>query len=108
MNINIGDKVKISKHGLQFYANINKMIDCHTTPLRKEIRSDNVEELICELMAIHGVGTVKKMNSDGDLYIRWDYRLDGMKYYSEGVYEVESVSKMSILDKLKFKLQGRI
>lgn len=106
MNFKIGDKVKMTKEGFLFYSNIDTAYDMASTSMKVE--SSNFERAICTLFSIHGIGTVKKINSCGDLYIRWNYRLDGVKYYSEHYYEQEEVSKLSFLDKIKFKLQGRV
>jgi hypothetical protein len=69
MSFKIGDKVKMTKEGFLFYSNIDTAYDMASTSVGLE--SSDFEKVICTLFSIHGVGTVKKINRYGDLYIRW-------------------------------------
>lgn len=106
MKLKIGDKVKITKSGFKFYSNIDISFEINSVCL--SMKRENFTSAVCQLFAIHGIGTVKKFNSSGDPYIRWEYRLDGIKYHYEDYYEVNNIKKLSLFDRIIFKIQGRI
>ena len=106
MNLKIGDKVRMTPQGFRFYSNVDTQFIMHSVGL--SMNSKHYTSAVCGLMAVHGVGTVKRFNSEGSPYIVWNYKLDGMKYYYTHYFEVEDVKKLSFLDKLLFKIQGRI
>lgn len=106
MNLKIGDKVRMTKKGFKFYSNIDIQFDMGSVGSLMERRHFTMAA--CELFAIHGVGTIKKFNDEGLPYIKWEYRLDGIKYRYQHYFDLRDVKKLSILDKLIFKIQGRI
>lgn len=104
--LKIGDKVKMTKRGFNFYSNLNYAFSLNS--ICGSMSKKHFEESVCELLSIHGIGTVKKFNSSGDPYIEFKYRLDGVKYFSGHYYELKDVKKLSFIDRLIFKIQGRI
>lgn len=106
MKLKIGDKVRMTDYGFRFYSDLDKSFEMSTIGLM--MNHKHFTQTVCELFAVHGVGVVKKLNDDGDPYIRWEYRLDGVKYHYENYYDIDSIRKLTLLDKLIFKLQGRI
>lgn len=106
MNIKIGDKVRMTKKGFKFYSDIDIQFDMSSVGSLMERRHFTMAA--CELFAIHGVGTVKRFNDEGLPYIKWEYRLDGIKYRYQHYFDLRDVKKLSLLDKLIFKIQGRI
>lgn len=106
MSLKIGDKVKMTKKGFKFYSNIDVAFDSHS--VARIMAARHFTSAACELFAIHGVGTVQRFSTEGCAYIRWEYRLDGIKYHYTHYFALENVKKLSFLDKLIFKLQGRI
>jgi hypothetical protein len=53
-------------------------------------------------------GTVKKFNDEGEPFVRWDFKLGGIKYHYSHYYELASVKKLSFLDRIIFKIKGLI
>jgi hypothetical protein len=106
MQLKIGDKVKMTKKGFKFYSNIDITFD--TSSLAGIMEYKHFTQAVCELFAIHGVGTVVRFNDEGVPYIRWKYRLDGIKYHYQHYFQPEDVKKLSLLDKFIFKIQGRV
>ena len=106
MNLKIGDKVKMTERGFKFYSNIDTVFDIHS--VARIMEAKHFSSAACGMLAIHGVGTVKKFNDEGHPYIRWEYRLDGIKYHYTHYFDIKDIKKLSFLDKVIFKLQGRI
>lgn len=104
--LKIGDKVRMTPKGFKFYSDIDIQFDMGSVGSLMERRHFTMAA--CELFAIHGVGTIKKFNDEGLPYIKWEYRLDGIKYHFEHYFQLDDVKKLSLLDKLIFKIQGRI
>jgi hypothetical protein len=104
--LKIGDKVKMTKRGFQFYSNIDTTFDMHSVAGAMEDR--HFTGAVCELFAIHGVGVVKKFNNEGSPFVKWEFNLDGVHYFYSHYYDLRDVKKLSFLDKLIFKLQGRM
>ena len=104
MDYKIGDKVKMSKYGLQFYSNVSHMIDSHRVPLANSVKVESVESLVCELMSIHGVGTIIKLTEENAL-IRFRNSTNGVFFYYKGIYDYESFYKLSLFERivLRFK-----
>lgn len=102
----IGDKVKMTKEGFNFYSNVDIAFETHS--VAKSMNNRHFSKAVCELFAIHGIGTVKKILDDDVFYIRWDFKLDGVNYHYCHNFEAKDVKKLSFLDKLIFKIQGRI
>ena len=106
MSLKIGDKVKMTEHGFKFYSNVDIAFDSHS--VARIMAAKHFTSATCELFAIHGVGIIQKFNDEGTPYICWEYRLDGIKYHYIHYYEPNHIKKLSFLDKVIFKLQGRI
>lgn len=106
MSLKIGDKVRMTKKGFRFYSDIDIQFDMGSVALLMERKHFTMA--VCEQFAIHGVGTVKRFNDEGCPYIKWEYRLDGIKYRYQHYFQLDDVKKLSLLDKLIFKIQGRI
>ena len=106
MNLKIGDKVRMTKKGFKFYSDIDIQFDMGS--VGRKMNAEHFTMAVCEQFAIHGVGTVKRFNDEGCPYIKWEYRLDGIKYRYQHYFQLDDVKKLSLLDKLIFKIQGRI
>lgn len=106
MSLKIGDKVRMTKKGFKFYSNIDIQFEMNSVGLLMERK--HFTTAACELFAIHGIGTVKRFNDEGLPYIRWEYRLDGIKYHYQHYFQLNDVNKLNLLDKLIFKIQGRV
>ena len=101
--LKIGDKVIMTKEGFRFYSNLDCAFRGHS--VASNMNEKNFTSCVCELFAVHGVGTIVKFNSCGVPYIRWEHSLDGIKYHYSHYYENEDIKKMNILDKVKFFLK---
>ena len=106
MNFELGDRVKMTKKGFKFYSNVDKRFDSHS--VSNKMDSEHFTRCVCALFSVHGIGTVKHFDDEGNPYISWKYKLDGVYYYYEHFYEKKDVTKLSILDRIIFKIQGRI
>jgi hypothetical protein len=106
MNLKIGDKVKMIPRGFRYYSNIDTAFDTHC--VGGSMNSEHFTCAVCELFAIHGVGTVKRFNDEGTPYVRFENSLDGIGYFYTHYFDVKDVKKLSLLDKLIFKLKGII
>lgn len=105
MNLKIGDKVRMTKIGFKFYSNVNKIFSIHSVALKMEEK--HFTSAVCSLFSIHGIGVVKRFNAEGSPYIRWEYSIGGNYYFYEHYFEPMDVKKLSLLDKIIFKLKGR-
>jgi hypothetical protein len=105
--LKIGDKVKMTKKGFKFYADVEKSFQCHS--VGGSMKSKHFTQSVCELFAIHGVGTIVNYIPESDtLKIRWNYKIDGLNIFYTHYYEYKDIKKLSLFDKIKFKIQGRI
>jgi hypothetical protein len=102
--LKIGDKVKMTPRGFKYHSNLDKAFDVHS--VGKTMEQKHFTRCVCELFAIHGVGTIRKFNFLGEPEIRWEYSLDGVKYHYIHYYELKDVKKLNILDKIKLFLKG--
>jgi hypothetical protein len=107
MNLKIGDKVKMTKRGFKFYSDVEKSFQCHS--VGRLMNSEHFTRSVCELFAIHGVGTVTNYIPESGIFeVRWNYKIDGIKIFYTHYYESKDIKKLNLFDKLKFKIQGRI
>ena len=106
MSLKIGDKVKMTKRRFRFYSNLYNSFDRHS--LYGNIDYDSYVQSVTELFAINGVGTVKKLNPEGDPLVRWKYSLNGVYYYHQFYYDKKDVRKLSFLERLILKIKGII
>lgn len=106
MKLKIGDKVRMTPRGFKFYSNLDHAFSLSS--IRGSMSEKHFEECACGLFSIHGIGTVKKFNSSGDPYIEFKYKLDGVRYFSSHYYDLKDIEKLSFMDRLIFKIQGRI
>jgi hypothetical protein len=106
MKLKIGDKVKITKYGFKFHSNLDISFEMNSVCL--SMKREHFTSAVCELFAINGVGTVKKFNDEGEPYVRWDFKLGGIKYHYSHYYELASVKKLSFLDRIIFKIKGLV
>ena len=104
MSLKIGDKVKMTKRGFKFYGNVSKQFTMFYVGGKMEY--EHFESAMCESKAIHGIGTIKRFNTEGDPYVRWENSLDGIKYHYTHYFDKRDVAKLTLLDKLKFKLRS--
>lgn len=102
--LKIGDKVKMTKRGFKYYANIDNAFEGHN--VAGLLDQKHFTSAICQQFAIRGVGTVKRFNSENDPYVRWDFSIDGIKYYYSHYFDKRDVKKLTLLDKLRLKLRN--
>ena len=101
--LKIGDKVKMTKRGFKFYGNVNIAFDMMS--VGGVMDSEHFTHAICSQFAIHGIGTVNKLNVNGTPLIRWDFSINGMKYHYSDYFEINDIRKLNFLDKLHLKLR---
>ena len=99
MNLKIGDKVKMTPRGFKFYSNLD--IQFVMVSVGSKVDKKHFTEAICEQFAIHGIGIVKKFNSEGEPYIRWDFSIDGLEYHYSSYFDKKDIRKLTFLEKLK-------
>lgn len=97
--LKIGDKVKMTPRGFKFYSNVDIAFQMHSVGGLME--SKHFTSAICDQFAIHGVGTIKRFNSDGDPFIRWDFSINGTKYHYSHYFDKKDIRKLTFLEKLK-------
>lgn len=100
--LKIGDSVKMNKAGIR-YHNPDNMFTAHN--VGGVVPAKNLKELLCEFIAIQGVGKVKEINEDA-IRVRFEHRLNGAFFYFTMYYEPEHISKLFFFDKLKIKLRS--
>lgn len=105
MSLKTGDKVKMTARGFKFYSDLE--ISHRMSSKGSKMDYESFENAVCELFAIHGIGVVKKFNSYGDPYIRWDFSIGGKYFHYAHYFEPKDIKKLSLLDKIIFKLKGR-
>lgn len=106
MSLKIGDKVKMTPRGFKFYSDIDLAFEGHSIAGRME--SEHFTKAVCELFAIHGIGTVKEFSDGGIPYIVFTHSLDGIKYKYSQYLDEKDVKKISFLDKIIFKIKKLI
>jgi hypothetical protein len=103
MSLKIGDKVKMTKRGFKYHSNLDIAFDMFS--VARIMTQKHFTSCVCELFAIHGIGTVKGFNDVGVPYIRWEHSIDGTHYYYTHYYDTKNVKKLNLLDKAKLFLQ---
>jgi hypothetical protein len=104
MSLKIGDKVKMTQRGFRYYSNIDNAFDSHC--VGRSMDSKHFTSAVCELFAIHGVGTVESFGIFKQPYIRWDYSLDGIKYHYTHYFDLKDIRKLTSLERVAEKLKG--
>ena len=104
MSLKIGDKVKMTKRGFRFYSNVNIQFDMSN--VGGKMNAEQFTMAVCELFAIHGVGTVKRFNDFDDPYIVFKHSLDGVKYKYTHYFDKKDIKKLSFIDKIIFAFKG--
>ena len=98
VKLKIGDKVKMTPRGFRFYSNIDNCFDSHC--VGGSMDSKRFTCAVCELFAIHGVGTIQRFNNEGTPYVRFENSLDGINYFYTHYFDVGDVKKLTLLDKI--------
>lgn len=104
--LKVGDKVRMTKRGFKFYANLNISFDMGSVDGSMDSR--HFTRAVCELFAIHGVGVIKDFNSEGEPYVIWSCTLNGVYFKYSHYLNVGDVKKLSLIDRIIFKIQGRM
>jgi hypothetical protein len=104
MSLKIGDKVIMTKKGFHFYHNLDIQFDMHK--VSGKVSDKAFESAMSEILAVQGIGTVKRFNSSGDPYIRWENKMNGMYFFYEHYFEHDSIQKIGLLQKLRLKLKA--
>jgi hypothetical protein len=94
----VGDKVRLTEEGFHFYHNPHHMVDSFL--IGDSINPKNARKLICELLAVQGIGTVTRFNSEGDPSVDWKFRNAGMFFKYSSIYDIDNVRKLTLLEKL--------
>lgn len=97
--LKIGDKVKMTPRGFRFYSNVDTAFEMNC--VAGVMKEEHFTSAICGLFAIHGVGTIKRFDSDGDPFIRWDFSINGTKYHYSHYFDKKDIRKLTLLEKLK-------
>jgi hypothetical protein len=103
MKLKIGDKVKMTKRGFKFYGNTLILFELNLVGGKMEYK--HFESALCESKAIHGVGTIKRFNEEGEPYVLWENNLDGINYFYTHYFEIKDIRKLNFIDRLKAKLK---
>lgn len=98
--LKIGDKVRMTPRGFRFHSNLDISFECGSCD--SKMNHLQFIKTTCELFSIHGVGEVKKFSSEGDPFIKFEYTLDGIKYYHSAYYVRGVIKKLSLIDRIKF------
>jgi hypothetical protein len=106
MKHKIGDLVTMNKSGFSFHGNPSRCFESYT--VAGEISYDAYIESICEIMSIQGVGKVVAINEEGDPKIKWKNSVKGIYYKSTMWYGKDDLEKLSLFQKLKYKILGRV
>lgn len=101
--LKIGDKVKMTKRGFKYYANLDKAFNSHS--VAGSLHHERFVCAVCEQFAIRGIGTVLRFSSLGYPEIRWENSNSGVKYHYTHYFDKGDIKKLSLLDKLCFKLR---
>lgn len=100
-----GDLVIMNDTGFAYHGNLDRTFESYSVGL--EIRPKAFEAAICEIMAIQGVGEVLYVKEDA-IRVKFKYSVKGLYYFYTSYYNPEDVSKLTLLQKLKYKLLGRV
>jgi hypothetical protein len=93
----IGDKVKMTKQGFQYYHNLEYRIDGFRRCGKLEER--DVPELVCSMLSIMGVGEV--IDKEEDCFkIRWKLSHSGVYFYSTHWYEIGDIRPLTLWEKI--------
>jgi hypothetical protein len=103
-SLKIGDKVIMNKHGFHFYHNPDIQFEMNN--VRGEVNRKHFLSAFIEALALTGVGTIKRFNSEGSPYIRWECKMNGMYFYHEHYFESESIQRIGLLQRLRLKLKA--
>jgi hypothetical protein len=101
-----GDLVLMTNKGFAYYGNLDKRF--HSHQIDGKLSFEHFENLMCDFMAVQGVGEVRDFNTDGAPLIRWRNSVKGIYYFHSFYYEAKDVRKLTFFEKLKYKLLGRI
>jgi hypothetical protein len=104
MNLKIGDKVIMSKEGFHFHHNPDIQFDM--CALSGSVKKDVFISFHSEILSLLGIGTVKRFNSSGEPYIRWENKMNGMYFFYEHYFEHESIHKIGLFQRLRLKLKA--
>ena len=99
--LKIGDKIKMNKAGVLNH-NPDNMFDAHN--VGGVISEKHLKQLLCEFIAIQGIGEIKEVKSDC-VRVKFKNNLNGHYFYFTMWYEVEHLKKLTILDKIVLKLR---
>lgn len=103
MNFKVGDKVKMLPRGFKFYSNVDIAFDMLS--VGQVMNSQQFTQAICSQFAIHGIGTVNKLNVNGTPLIRWDFGINGVNYHYSDYFDSRDVRKLTFLEKINEKLK---
>ena len=107
MNLKIGDLVILNNEGFAFHGNPEVQFDTHTVGKSGVVAEDVFKEAFVEVLALQGVGRVIKFNQD-EPFIKFEHRTKGMYFTYNHYFEPDSIDKLSLFQKLKYKLLGRL
>jgi hypothetical protein len=104
--LKIGDKVRMTNRGFKFYSNIDIAFDMGS--FNGAMKKEQFASVVCELFSIHGIGTVKNFNSEGEPFVMFRHSLDGVNYHYSHYFQLKDVKKLNILERIILKLKGSL
>jgi len=93
----IGDKVKMTAEGFQYYHNLNERFD--NFQLAGVIQKKYCTSMLCETLAVLGTGVVVAKNED-NYKVRWELKHAGMYFYAIHCYDPDHIRPLNFWEKL--------
>jgi hypothetical protein len=103
-----GDLVVMTNQGFAYHGNLHKRFESHIVQGSPGLTYEQFESLACDLLAVQGVGEVLRFNSAGEPFIRFRNSIKGMYFHYSFYYGLDEVRKLTLWEKLKYKLIGRV
>jgi hypothetical protein len=101
----VGDKVKMTKRGLEYYANPNQAF--RSNSVKQLVNKKQFESAVCELFAVRGIGEVVDTTFESPK-IKWTLRLNGMYFYYTHYFDFADFKKASLLDRIIVRIKGML
>jgi hypothetical protein len=96
--LKVGDKVKLTAEGYHFHHNVDKMLNSYRHP--SEWEEEAIENMLCEILAVQGIGIIMRFNEDGDPFVSWKWNNAGMFFKKRCYYDIDDVRKLNLWEKL--------
>ena len=106
MSLKVGDKVKMTKRGFKYYANLDNAFDSHN--VGGLLNHKHFTSAVCQQFAIRGIGTVLLFSDNGYPEVRWENSDGIIKFHYTHYFDLRDVRKMTLLEKIIAKLRGAL